>query len=88
MPFVSFSYNLLHDTYIDFQKNADNFEKAHKTCSILVWDTVPPKMPTKQNSLQGSHIFVYEFVVNNIAAFIPSCRCIIIIGPIPLQRLP
>ena len=28
--------------YIIFQNSVNNFEPAHKTCSILVWGAVPP----------------------------------------------
>ena len=41
MPFMSFSDNLLLDAYI-FHKNVDYFEIVHKTCYILVWDSLPP----------------------------------------------
>ena len=38
-----FSHNMLPDVYIIFQnKSASTFEIAHKTCSMLVWVTVPP----------------------------------------------
>ena len=43
MPFLIFTGNLLQDAYINFQERVDDFEVAHKTCSILVWDAVPPK---------------------------------------------
>ena len=42
MPFLSFWYNFLQDTYIIFQNSVDNFSIAHKTCSMLVWGAVPP----------------------------------------------
>ena len=42
MPFLCISDNLLQDDYIIFQKSVDKFEIMHKTCSILVCNTVPP----------------------------------------------
>ena len=43
MQFLSFSDNVLQDKHVTFQqqKSVDNFEIAHKTCSISVWRAFP-----------------------------------------------
>ena len=39
IPFLSFSY--IYVNYFSKKKKINNFEKAHKTCWILVWGALP-----------------------------------------------
>ena len=44
MSFFRFSDNVLQDAYIIFPNGVNNFEIAHKICSILILDALPPKV--------------------------------------------
>ena len=62
--FLSFSDNLLQDKHVTFQKKSvDNFEIAHRTCSISVWSAFPQMYIIVKEVTKDVDLTVYLYML-------------------------